>query len=541
VRAGVDALLTAQAEAAWKTWTTGEPSDPAAAWAGREALASPQTLALIAEVRAETTEADRPGLDRLRAFLLGEQLARAAAEPIRALAAARAGATFTWEKRVVPLRLAPALLAAEAEAPRRKALADAHAAAAAKLRPLVAAREAALSAAAARAGLSGPLELAAVLRGEDVDAMAALAEATLARTETTWRALLEALARRELQTPPDRLRERDLPRLLRTTALPGAFPATRLLPDAEATLQALGLDLGAGGHLTVDAEARPVKIPRPLAVPVEVPGVVRLSLTPMSGLDAARALLGELGVAQAAARITAPAVEDRRLGADALTEAWRTLFASVAASPAWLAAHGLDAEAAQREARVAAARRLHTAREAAARVLVEIARARDPSSLAARWAALAPRALGHPIDAREPPPGATDPDPTLGAVEALRAALLAAQVEAHLSTLGNPWWRSPAAGAWLAKAWAGGARRSPTQLARSLGATGLDPAALDAVVRAGAREGGLDLPAAAISTTTTTTTPTPTSTSTTTPTPTSTSTTSTPTATPSSTLPAPTG
>jgi len=214
----------------------------------------------------------------------------------------------------------------------------------------------------------------------------------------------------------------------------------------------------------------------------------------VAGLDAARALLHELGVAQAAARAGEGPVEDRRLGAAALPQAWGALLAGVAASPEWLGARGLDEEAVRREVRVAAARRLLAAREAAAAVLAEVARAREPAAAAARSAALAARAYGLPAEPREPPPWALEPDPLLRAADALQAALLAAQVEAHLAgRAAGPWWRSPASGEWLRAAWAEGGRRTPAEVARALGAAGLEPAPLDALVRAAAAAGGLDL------------------------------------------------
>jgi hypothetical protein len=498
VRDDVDRLLTAQGEAAWKGWIAGQPLDLGAAWQGRQALLAPETLGLVDGALRAAPEGERRPLVRLRAFLVGERLARATAAAAQAAAAARAAATFAWEKRSIPLRQLPALLAAEPEPARRRQLEKAGAAALARLAPLVAARQAAVASAAGALGFEGTLPLAAALRGEDPAALAALAEATLARTDATWRALLDALARRELQAPAERLRERDLPRLLRTTADPQLFPAARLLPDAAAVLAGLGLDLGAGGHVTVDDGARPGKPARPLAVPVEVPGSVRLALTPVAGLEALRALLHELGVAQASARVTAPGVEARRLLPAALPDAWGRLLAGVAAAPEWLSARGLDAEAVRREVRVAAARRLRDAREAAALVLAEVARAREPASAAARWAVLGPRALGHPLDPGEPAPWVSEPDPLLRAAETLQGVLLEAQVEAALGRkAGGPWWRSPQAGAWLAGAWADGALRSAADLARSLGAAGLDPAPLDELTRAAAAAGGLDLGAPA--------------------------------------------
>ncbi len=486
VRSAVDALLTAQAEVAWRSWTAGEPADLAGPWRGREWLASQGTLDRVAAARATASAADQAGLDRLRAFLLGEHLSAAAAGPLKALAAARQAATVKWDGRAVPLRRLDQLLAAEPEGPRRKALQAAAATAAAPLAPLLTARDAALAAAGSQAGYPTWLELAEALRGAPAAELAALAEATLSGTDATWRALLADLTRRDGAGPVDRLRARDLPRLLRTTVPPAAFPAARLLPDAELLLSGLGLELSAGGRVTVDAAARAGKLARPVAVVVEAPGAVRLSLAPVAGLDAAAALLHELGVAQAAARTSAPAVEDRRLGPAALPAAWGALLGSVGSSPDWLTAHGVEPPGVARQVRVAAARRLLAARQAAARVLAEVDRARAPAEAGGRARALASRALALPVDPGEPLPWGSDLEPLLRAAEPLRAELLAAQVEAFLTASGGgaPWWRSRPAGAWLQAAWAVGARRSPEEVARGLGAAGLDPAALDALGQA---------------------------------------------------------
>jgi hypothetical protein len=459
VRAAADSLLRAQGEAAWRAWTSGEPADLTEPWKGHEAVLDPDLLALLGESIASAPAPERARMERLRAFLLGEQLAHAAAEPAQALAGARSAAGFAWEKRNLPLRQLPALLAGEPEATRRKAAAEAWQAAALKLEPMAAARDAAVLRAGAERGLGTSLELAGVLRLEDPDRLAALAEATLAEGDAAWPATLEALARRELGYGTSRLREYDLPRLFRTTADPKAFPADRLVPGIAALLADLGLDLSAEGRLTVDAGLRPGKIPRPLAVPVEVPAQVRLSLTPLAGLDAVRALLHQVGVGLSLAHVAPAApLEDRRLPPAWQTQAWGIHFEGIASDPAWLRARGLSPEAAEREATVRAGQRLHALRSAAATVSIEVARGREPGAAAARWAELGPRALGHPLDRAEPLPWRLEPDPLLRSADTLRAHLLAGQLAATLTVLAGdrPWWRSPAAGEWLRRAWSGG-------------------------------------------------------------------------------------
>jgi hypothetical protein len=465
LREAAESLLKAQGEAAWRSWTTGEPTELATTWSGREVLLDPAALSALQEtISAVGAGPEQARLDRLRAFLLGEQLARAAAEPTQALAAARAAARLSWEKRTVPLRGLPALLAGEPEAPRRKAAAEAAAAALLKLEKLGAARDAALLKAGAERGFGASLALAGALRLEEPEQLAALAEATLAAGDPAWPTTLDALARQELGIPAARLREWDLPRLFRTTAAPGGFPADRLLAELGTLLTELGLDLSAAGRLTVDAAARAGKIPRPLAVPVEVPGSVRLALTPLAGLDAVRASLHELGVALSLAHV-APAApfEDRRLPPAWQTLAWGLLFEAIADDRAWLLAQGVAPEAAEREARVAAVRRTHAARAAAATVLIEVARARDPATAPARWSELAPRAYGHPLERGAPLPWRLEPDPLLRAADTLRAHLLAGRLAAELAARsgGLPWWRSPAAGTWLRERWAAGGGASP--------------------------------------------------------------------------------
>ena len=89
------------------------------------------------------------------------------------------------------------------------------------------------------------------------------------------------------------------------------------------------------------------------------------------------------------------------------------------------------------------------------------------------------RALCRPVTAEDAARWPLPRDPLLRSADALRATLLAAQLEAALSGRGGqPWWRQPETGPFLAGLWAGGSARTPEELARAAGLGGIDPAPL---------------------------------------------------------------
>ncbi len=495
IRAEVEALLSAQGEILWHAWITGEPGDPSRALSGRELLHDPGALAAVREARGRATGAESRALSLLEAFLAGERLTRESAASADRLAAARAQATVTWEGRELPLRKLPALLAAEDDAGRRARIEEVAARAEARLRPLAEEQRRALDAAARKLGAASARELAAAWRGEPLAALAARAEAVLAATEAPYRALMEGLARRELNLPLARLRARDLPRLFALAQEPRAFPAAAAAPRALDTLRGLGVDLASRPGVILDLAARPGKEPRPLLLPVEVPAGVRVSAAPAGGVAEARALLRVLGSAAYFSAITAPELEFRRLG-PVTADAWGALFEELAGDPAWLAEKtGLSPDNLEPVVLAAAARRLHQVRDAAARLLYEAGRPADTAGAEGLARAVAARAFLHPVEAAEAALWTADADPLLRSADALDAALLAAQAEAWLARLGGPsWWRSEQAGTALRAAWAQGSRLSPGELSRAFGFARLDAAALVDACRARGERAGLRVP-----------------------------------------------
>ncbi len=486
VRSDVESLLALQADAYWRSWTTGAPLGLSAAEAPRKRLLAPEALALVKEALPKASGDERRALSYLASFLRGEALSQATSGPSDRLSEAEAQTTFAWDGRPVALRDIGPLLAGEPDAARRAAIEKAWAAASAPLAPLAEAEASAVASAARKLGYPDALALAGELRGEAPGTLASLAEAVLAATEEPYRDLVDDLARRELSLSLAALRSRDWPRLVRLSHEARAFPAARLLDDGTAALSGLGLDARALPGLAVDAEPRPGRSPRPLMLPLEVPGKVRVSALPAGGHAESSAFLHELGAGAYYAGVKASAVEFRRLGPGFGPETWGRLLSGLTGDPAWLAARaGLSNHALDREVRAALAERLREVRLSAARLLVEVEQA-DPSRAAGANGRLLSRALCRPVDVEEARRWPLARDPLLRSAEALRAQLLAAQAEAFLAKRAGAgaWWRSKENGEWLSRTWAAGSLPTAADLSLAMDYAALDAAALAATARA---------------------------------------------------------
>jgi hypothetical protein len=486
IRADVDRLLTAQAKALWEAWTRGVDPDLGAGLVGLATLRARETLEFVKARRDHATGDERRALTLLHAYLVGEHLAQEAST-----VASGAPPPVSWNGTAVATWRVPGLLAEEPDGARRARLEHAWAEAE-RHGDGEGARWQAIAAAAQRLGYDSLLALAAELRGAPVEALAALAEGVFDATDAGYRAILDELAKVEMGKGLAQLRGRDLPRLFRAGEDPRAFPAARVAQDVRETLRAIGLDPAGLPGAVLDLERRPGKDPRALALPVEVPGGVRVSFTASGGVSDVRSLLHELGAATYYAHVATPVLEFRRLGT-VTAAAWAALFEDLAGDPTWLAERtGLAETHVAPLVRAAAVRRLHQARVLAARILVEIARAQRPGKATDVAKPILERAFARAVDADELDLFLLERDPTLEAADRLQAILLAAHAAAFLGDRDPPaWWRSKANGAFLVAAFAEGSRPTPAELARSLGGASLDPRVLDAVTRERCARAGL--------------------------------------------------
>ena len=459
------ALLREEAELLWTRWTTGAGPTPASAAAQHPRL-SQRTSVDIAEAAAARSS----GADATALHLLAHQLAtmtatREAGPAIDALERARAQLSFTVDEVPRGERDIDRLLTDEPAAPRRAALAAAEAKAAQALVPLALARDEAVDKAVTALGTTWPA-LQQQEHGGAVADLAALAEKTLAATEAVASKAAAEASVRNLGVTLDRLRRADLPRLVREGAVDAQFGPGKAWPATLDAFTRLGFPQPAS--LQVDAEPSPSKGARPLALLVDPPKDVRLSLRPAGGIDEQRATLHEGARAFGGGLTSQPRWELAQLGDGSAAEGAAQLFEALCGDPEWLrTATQLRGDALDELVHTEAARRVLKARREAALVLFEIQRRtapHTPEAQAALYRGLVQRATFATLTDDDAARWALESDPWMRAAAQLEGALLAAKLE-----------RLPPEGrsAQLKKIWAGG---------RSLHASDVDPSALAAVV-----------------------------------------------------------
>jgi hypothetical protein len=291
-----------------------------------------------------------------------------------------------------------------------------------------------------------------------LDDLAAQCRAFLDSTESLYEDAADNVLRASVGVGLADAERWDLARMLRATAWDDVFSADRMLPALAATLGELGIDLYAQENIHLDIEERPHKTPRAFCAPIEVPGKVMLVIQPIGGPDDWRALFHEAGHAEHFANTRAElAVEERRLGDNAVTEGWAMLMDHLVVDPAWLARR-LDFPRPAEFAAEGAAHLLFFVRRYAAKLLYELEfhTSRDLTSMRPRYVEL----LG---DALKVEPSPVD---YLGDIDSgfyvssyLRSWAFEAQLRNHLrQEFGNAWFARREAGSLLRELWGEGQR-----------------------------------------------------------------------------------
>jgi hypothetical protein len=290
----------------------------------------------------------------------------------------------------------------------------------------------------------------------------------LEETEELYAASFDRLLRARIDLPLGDAGRWDVPRALRAPRWDEGFAAESMLPALERTLSDLGIDLCAQRNVHLDLARRASKSPRAFCAPIEVPGRVMLVLQPIGGLEDWRALFHEAGHMEHFAHTSARlGLEARRLGDNAVTEAWAFLLERLVTEPAWLRRR-LDFGDADELGWEAGAVRLHYLRRYCAKLLSELdlhaGAELDPA--AERYAELLSDATKVEYSSAD---FLGDVDPGFYVSSYLRAWTLEAQVSGFLrEEHGSSWFADRRAGSLLRELWSEGQGLDADRIAAEL-------------------------------------------------------------------------
>jgi hypothetical protein len=304
--------------------------------------------------------------------------------------------------------------------------------------------------------------------GYRLDDLAAQCQAILDSTEKLFETWMDKLFRARVGVPFAEAERWDTSRVFRGQNWDTVFPAERMVPALEGTLSDLGVDLRSQRNVELDLEDRPNKSPRAFCAPIEVPDRVVLVIKPIGGPDDWRALFHEAGHTEHFAHTSADlAVEERRMGDNAVTEGWASLMEHLTDEPAWLN-RMLDFPRPAEYAAEGSTTVLWLLRRYAAKLLYEIEfhGGADPETMATRYAEI----LG---DALKVVPSPTDYlsdfDTGFYVTEYLRSWSFEAQMRGFLrEKFGNAWFSSHDAGSLLRELWSEGQRMNADEMLREV-------------------------------------------------------------------------
>jgi oligoendopeptidase F len=392
-------------------------------------------------------------------------------------------ATVEWDGHPVPYRMAPPLIANEADAVRRHALERLYLDTQATFNPTREERERRAQREARNFGYPDYVTLYDALHAIDLDALITQMDGFIADTTEGYLAALDTYLG-EMRILRDDARKCDLARIFRSSPFDASFPQDRMVATLHSAIKDLGMNLEEQGNIHLDVEPRPLKSPRAFCAPIHTPGDVRLVLQPMGGEQDYETLFHEAGHAEHFGNVDRTlSFPYRCLGDAALTESYAFLLEHLLHDPMWLRRQ-LGVEQPKSFLQLAGFHRLYFLRRYGTKLGYEreLHRADDPTDFAPAYDELFTKNLGVGYG---PESYLADVDDAFYAAEYVKAWIFEAQLRRYLlREFDDEWYRNPKAGRFLLDMWHDGQRHPVAQLARFMGYAGLDPGPVREDIRA---------------------------------------------------------
>lgn len=422
-------------------------------------------------------EAGGPEIGRNRALLAFASdgfIEQSVAALTDAVGTAEATAVVMWRGTQIPFRALRHRISEISGRTERNALYASYLEAEEAVNPLRHERFEQIGALARELGYADYVAFIKATRGFDPDALGASVRDFLAESETPYFAALRRyLARIEIEQGDASLA--DLWYLTRGSGWDNWFDGRKVVAVLEATLRGLGIELRGQAGATLDLDARPKKSPRAFVAVVNAPLDVRLVIQPHGGWDDYGAVLHEAGHLEHFLHVDPDLpVSLRELGDASVTEAYAMTLERLLVEPAWLVEQlGMPEEQAISFADFYSLYHLVSLRSLAAQHLHELQmhRGGDLALHRATYAGL----VGLLTGVRAPEERYLAIDDRMYAASYLRCFMLDAALTDHLTARhGETWWRTPAAGETLRRAWSRGQEWTAEQVVAHLGYDSLD-------------------------------------------------------------------
>lgn len=319
-------------------------------------------------------------------------------------------------------------------------------------------------------GQANIVQLYSSLTGLDIEQVKRMAQEVLEETGDLYREIMGWSVRKRLGVPLEDARRCDVPYVLagRYLDYADAFNAAGMIKRTKGFLKRMGVELNAGGRLTIDVHA-PEGPPRAYVGPLRIPHDIRLALEVKDGQRDWQAFLEALGRALFLSHIDPNApFEQRGLGDGSLDMVYGQLFHHLLLDPEWLK-RSLEFSRPKDYLILAHLERLYDLRLCSARVLYDIAlRERGTTE---GMEELFEDTMRQAVGVRYPRElYLHDVRVGLHSLTQFRARLFEPLLTQHLlHYFDEQWWANPRCGPFLTKEWRVGYRYTIEEHAHDMG------------------------------------------------------------------------